>query len=69
VRLPNGRFGSKASTGASEDGHVDVYELQWSPQLVQSLTSPSIKISDPGEGESLAFSHSSSLPFVIHFFI
>jgi len=52
VRLPNGRFGSKASTGASEDGHVDVYELQWSPQLVQSLTSPSIKISDPGEGEA-----------------
>ena len=37
VRLPNGRFGSKASKETSEGKQADLYQLYWSEELEQNL--------------------------------
>ncbi|KAG0566908.1 hypothetical protein KC19_7G096500 [Ceratodon purpureus] len=40
VRLPNGRFGSKARKESSEGKQEDLYQLNWSQELVQNLFPP-----------------------------
>ena len=40
LRLPNGRFGSRARRASPEEKREDAYKLHWSEQLVKNLLPP-----------------------------
>ncbi|KAG0559778.1 hypothetical protein KC19_10G128500 [Ceratodon purpureus] len=40
LRLPNGRFGSRARRASPEEKREDAYQLHWSEQLVKNLLPP-----------------------------